>query len=55
MKNLIYCENYDYPTDLLNLGFATNFQFVKATVSEKHNKVKFNKMRYTPIVGSSAR
>lgn len=54
MKNLIYCENYDTHR-LTQLRFATNFQFVKATVSEKHNKVKFNKMRYAPIAGSSAR
>ena len=54
MKNLIYCENY-HTHRLTRLRFATNFQFVKATVSEKHNKVKFNKMRYAHIVGSGAR
>ena len=54
MKILIYCENY-HTHRLTQLRFATNFQFVKATVSEKHNKVKFNKMRYAHIVESGAR
>ena len=54
MKYLIYCENY-HTHRLTQLRFATNVHFAKATVSEKHNKVKFNKMRYAHIVGSGAR
>ena len=61
MKSLKYCKNYQNVTQrhevskcswkngadrLAGRRVATNLQFVKKTVSVKHNKVTCNKTRY---------
>lgn len=48
------CWKYNART-LAQLGIATNIQFIKTTISVKHNKVKLNKMRYAYVVGSGVR
>ena len=63
-----YCENYKYVTQrhdvrkccwkngsyrFAECKVATNLQFVKNTVSVKHNKAKWNEMRKTCLFVSS--